>query len=119
MVLLPLAIGASSSLAYAQQVPPYRDAKLPIEQRVADLLSRMTLEEKLAQMEGAWENRAFFSQQQSFFVDEKGAFLPEKAAVGLKNGLVEISRPSEQRGPRAMSDVTNTVQQWVTDNSRL
>ena len=119
MVLLPLAIGASSSLAYAQQVPPYRDAKLPIEQRVADLLSRMTLEEKLAQMEGAWENRQFFGQQQSFFVDDKGAFLPEKAPIVLKYGLGEISRPSEQRGPRAMVEFTNTVQKWVKENTRL
>lgn len=30
--------------------PPYRDASLPIETRVADLISRMTLEEKISQM---------------------------------------------------------------------
>ena len=119
MVLLPLAICVSCSLARAQQAPPYRDPKLPVEQRVADLLSRMTLEEKLAQMEGAWENRQFLNQQQSFFVDQKGAFLPENAAVVLKNGLGEISRPSEGRGPRAMAEFTNTVQRWVKENTRL
>src|SRR6266851_4670248 len=118
-VLLPLAIYASCSLAHAQQVPPYRDTQLPVEQRVSDLLSRMTLEEKLAQMEGAWENRQFLNQQQSFFVDQKGAFLPENAAVVLKNGLGEISRPSEGRGPRAMAEFTNTVQRWVKENTRL
>jgi len=31
-------------------VVPYRDASLPPEQRVADLLARMTLDEKAAQM---------------------------------------------------------------------
>jgi len=31
-----------------QGEPAYRNAKLPVEQRVADLLSRMTLEEKVA-----------------------------------------------------------------------
>ena len=37
--------------AYAQQVPPaYKDPKLPIEQRVDDLVSRMTLEEKISQL---------------------------------------------------------------------
>jgi hypothetical protein len=77
-MFLPFAICAFCSLTLAQQAPPYRDPKLSVEQRVADLVSRMTLEEKLAQMEGAWENRQFFGQQQSFFVDEKGAFLPEK-----------------------------------------
>jgi hypothetical protein len=38
-------------VALAQQaVPEYRDPALPIEQRVADLLSRMTLEEKVEQL---------------------------------------------------------------------
>jgi beta-glucosidase len=119
IVLLPFAICSFCSVALAQEVPTYRDSKLPVERRVADLLSRMTLEEKLAQMEGAWENRQFFNQQQSFFVDQKGAFLPENAAVSLKYGLGEISRPSEQRGPRAMADFTNTVQKWVKENTRL
>jgi beta-glucosidase len=33
-----------------EQVAPYRRADLPVEQRVEDLLARMTLEEKIAQM---------------------------------------------------------------------
>ena len=32
---------------------PYRDPKLPLEQRVNDLISRMTLEEKVSQMMNA------------------------------------------------------------------
>ena len=99
--------------------PPYRNPKLPVEQRVADLLSRMTLEEKVAQMEGAWENRQFFSNPQALFVDGEGNFLPDRAAVLLKNGLGEISRPSEKRGPRQMAEYTNTVQKWFKENTRL
>jgi len=30
--------------------PPYRNSLLPIEQRLGDLLSRLTLEEKITQM---------------------------------------------------------------------
>ncbi len=39
-------------VAHAQetQVPPYKNAKLPVEQRVNDLLPRMTLEEKFWQL---------------------------------------------------------------------
>jgi hypothetical protein len=77
MVLFCFTICVLCSVARAQETPPYRDPKLPVEQRVADLLSRMTREEKLAQMEGAWENPQFVSQQEAFFVDGKGAFLPE------------------------------------------
>ncbi len=105
--------------ARGQTVVPYRDAKLPVEQRVADLLSRMTLDEKVAQLEGAWENQQFFSNPQDLFVDQKGGFLPERAAVLIKNGLGEMSRPSEHRGPRAMVEYTNTVQKWVKENTRL
>ncbi|MCO5245194.1 MAG: hypothetical protein M9927_15460 [Anaerolineae bacterium] len=34
--------------------PIYRDPTQPVEARVADLLGRMTLEEKLAQLGSAW-----------------------------------------------------------------
>ncbi len=108
-----------SAAASAQNALPYRDPKLPVEQRVADLLSRMTLEEKVAQMEGAWENRQFFSDSKTLFVDQDGNFIPENATALLKNGLGEISRPSEKRGPRQMAIYTNTVQKWVKENTRL
>jgi beta-glucosidase len=36
--------------AQAQATPAYRDASLPIDQRVSDLLSRMTLKDKVGQM---------------------------------------------------------------------
>lgn len=104
----------------AQDVPAYRNAKLPVEQRLADLLSRMTLEEKVAQMQGVWENPAFMRTPESRFVDEKGAFLPERAAVLLKDGIGQMSRPSEvSSGPRQMAEFTNTMQKWVKENTRL
>ena len=118
-ILVLLAALAALSAAKAQNAPPYRDAKLPVEQRVTDLLSRMTLEEKIAQLQGAWENKQFFSDPQALFVDENGKFLPDRAAVLMKNGLGEISRPSENRDPRAMADYTNTVQKWMRENTRL
>src|SRR5580700_9550016 len=106
-----------SRVATAQEAtPPYRDAKRPVEQRVADLLSRMTLEEKVAQLEGTWQNRQF---PVTFFVDEKGAFQPDRAGLVLKDGLGEMSRPSEHRAPREMAEFTNTIQKWLKENTRL
>ena len=121
-VVLAVAAGFAlkSRPARAQQATlPYRDASLPVEQRVADLLSRMTLEEKVAQLEGAWENKSFFSDPKMLFVDDKGNFLPENAATLLKNGIGEISRPSEHRDPRVMVEFTNSIQKWVKENTRL
>src|SRR2546430_221658 len=103
----------------AQERLPYQDRKLPVEQRVTDLLKRMTLEEKIAQLEGAWENRDNVKDPQALFVDERGNFLPAQASRLLKNGLGELSRPSEKRGPREMADFTNTLQKWMKENTRL
>jgi beta-glucosidase len=103
----------------AQDAPAYRNPKLPLEQRLADLLLRMTLEEKVAQLEGVWENQQFMKTPESRFVDEKGAFVPERAAVLLPHGIGQMSRPSEGRGPREMAEFTNTMQKWLKENTRL
>lgn len=50
-VILSAALVCLAGLgAYAQKRLPYRDASLPVGQRVGDLLSRMTLEEKVGQL---------------------------------------------------------------------
>lgn len=79
----------------------------------------MTIEEKVAQLQGAWENKSFFPDAANLFVDQNGAFLSERAAVLLKSGIGEISRPSEKRSPREMAEFTNTIQKWVKENTRL
>jgi beta-glucosidase len=117
---ISLAAGAPMFLrSQAQHAPAYRNPELPIEQRLADLLSRMTLVEKVAQLEGVWENQQFMKTPESRFVDEKGAFVPERAAVLLPDGIGQMSRPSEGRGPREMAEFTNTMQKWLKENTRL
>ncbi len=116
---LPLIFCLSAGLLCAQDKHPYRNPALPIEQRIADLMSRMTLEEKVAQLTSAMERIAVASDPQSSFVDQKGSFLPDRAAVLMKNGLGQIAHPSGMRGPREMAEFTNTVQRWIMDNTRL
>jgi len=77
----------------AQETPAYREAKAPVEQRVADLLARMTLEEKVAQLVGTWQNKSFIGATNPRIVDEKGVFDAAQASVLLKYGLGEMSRP--------------------------
>jgi beta-glucosidase len=108
-----------SNSVCAQGQPPYRNPGLPIEQRIADLMERMTLEEKVAQLTSAMERIVTASDPQSSFVDQEGSFLPDRAAVLLKNGIGQIARPSGMRGPREMAEFTNTVQGWIMDNTRL
>ena len=49
-ILLVLAISLSCTPGREAAVPPYRDARLPTRERVRDLLSRMTLDEKFWQL---------------------------------------------------------------------
>lgn len=47
---VPILALALASAAAQETAPPYLDANLSVEERVADLLARMTLEEKIGQM---------------------------------------------------------------------
>lgn len=50
-ILIGLLLGLPVSITNGQAgTPPYKDPKLPVEKRVDDLVSRMTLEEKVSQM---------------------------------------------------------------------
>jgi beta-glucosidase len=117
LLFLVFALGAS---AQGQQFP-YQRKDLPVEQRVADLLNRMTLEEKVAQLQGTWQNRTSLPDvpESLFFIDTKGKFLPDRATALFKNGLGEMSRPSENRNPRQMAEFTNALQRWLKENTRL
>jgi len=115
--LVFLASGRSSGQQF-----PYQRQDLPVEQRVADLLSRMTLDEKVAQLEGTWQNKGSMPDvaKSYFFVDQKGHVLPDRLAALFKNGFGEMSRPSEStRSPREMAEFTNALQKWLKDNTRL
>ena len=100
--------------------PPYRDPSLPVDSRVADLLARMTLEEKVAQMLGIWKDKQRIT-------DDDGTFSPEKAAKEIPEGIGELARPSELRdaprrirlGPRENAVFVNSVQKWLVEKTRL
>ena len=78
----------------AQDAPLYKDARQPLEVRVADLLGRMTLEEKVAQLQALWIKK-------SKIQDDAGNFSPEKATTVIPHGLGQIARPQrvERAGP--------------------
>jgi beta-glucosidase len=106
-----------ASLAKAK----YLDPKLPVDKRVADLLARMTLEEKIAQLHGYWFPKS------GVLVDDqlRPALANDKAKALLAHGLGEISRPSENEdrkknlGPRQMAELTNALQKYVIEQTRL
>ncbi|HVI69891.1 MAG TPA: glycoside hydrolase family 3 N-terminal domain-containing protein, partial [Pyrinomonadaceae bacterium] len=98
--------------------PDYKNPRLAVERRVADLLSRMTLEEKIAQLTCLWERRPQVEPQKNFDTD-RGDFSPEKAAEVMKHGIGQIARQREQKDARQGATFANAVQKWLIENTRL
>src|SRR5919106_827774 len=74
----------------SQSTPPdYKNPRLPVERRVADLLGRMTLEEKVAQLVCLWAERPEAGPNAGFSTN-RGDFSPAGAAVSMKNGIGQI-----------------------------
>jgi beta-glucosidase len=112
---------AISLAVHAQDGPRYRDPAAPVDARVADLLGRMTLDEKVAQLLGIWGQKVKIQ-------DEAGRFVPARAKALIGDGIGQISRPSEIAGPsagrpvrqpREHAEFVNAVQKWVIENTRL
>src|ERR1043165_3091661 len=101
-----------------EKTPDYKNPRLPVERRVADLLSRMTLEEKVAQLVCLWGARPQVKPQTDFSTD-RGDFSPEQASVVMKYGIGQIARQRERKDPREAAQFANAVQKWLVEHTRL
>ena len=111
-------ISAPSTIHSSAVRAPYQNPALPAETRVKDLLGRMTLEEKAAQMMCVWQKKT------ETLVDAAGRFDLEKAKASFKegHGLGQVGRPSDAGGgrdARDMAELTNAIQKFFIENSRL
>lgn len=114
--------------AFAQAGPVYKDATAPIPARVADLLSRMTLKEKVEQIRTAWAAKGDMIDGLEFD--------PARASATFPNGIGHVTRPSDKRGvagvseasggtaanwrtPKQTVDFINALQRWAMEDTRL
>ena len=106
-------------------MPAYKLASLSPEKRVQDLLVRLTLAEKAAQMMCVWQEKS------TKLVDAEGNFDFQKAKAAFKNGhgIGQVGRPSDAgskptdagigKSPRATAELTNAIQKFFIEHSRL
>jgi beta-glucosidase len=90
---------------------PYTDAALPIEARVEDLLGRMNLDEKLAQIGSVWLT--------DLVRDDR--FDTELVAEQLPHGIGHVTRIGASTGlrPQASAKLMNEIQRVVVGRTRL
>ena len=121
-ILKALALGCSflllPNLSNAAE-PLYKNPNKPIDARVNDLLKRMTLEEKAAQLQTIWAERQNLETDAGVFTDAKAKEL-------LGGGIGQVARPAENKmqitpnkTPLQTVEFTNALQKWLVENTRL
>jgi beta-glucosidase len=103
--------------------PLYKDPSASVDARVEDLLGRMTLEEKIAQITAVWQ-----SKNQLLTAD--GKFDPAAAGRLHPAGIGHFARPSDKQNgstpfktpfldPRQTVELTNAIQRYAVQGTRL
>jgi beta-glucosidase len=100
--------GTFAVVASAQQATPdYRNPNLPIEKRVADLVPRMTLEEKVDQLTGG--------QRHPGILDTTGKFTPDQADEAFRRLYQEDTTVSAYDA----AVLRNAAQRYAVEKTRL
>ena len=105
-----------SELLSVDEHAPFRNVELPIENRVLDLISRMDIREKIAQLICLWR------LPHTVLVDEKGKLDEQSLERNLSHGIGQIARISDRAGgqsPADMAALTNTIQRFLVEKTRL
>ncbi|MGA2866422.1 MAG: glycoside hydrolase family 3 C-terminal domain-containing protein [Verrucomicrobiota bacterium] len=116
-----LVFGPALAGLAASEAPPYRDAALPLERRVEDLLGRMTLEEKAGQMNmpcvyegGLGRTIAEKTEAVQRFAD--GTYLK---GFGPGGGFFTLPNTILHEGPRQQAEFLNRLQRLALEQTRL
>ena len=125
-------VAACSANAKPKDVLPYKDARLSIEQRVADLLQRMTFEEKVGQLRCTmgW-NSYEFKDERLKIKDESGIVPSEAFKKDIDEGHIGMlwatfrADPWTQKTldngltPHLAAATANVLQRYAIEHTRL
>jgi beta-glucosidase len=115
-IILVVLFALPFSSAQADE-PPYKNPNLPVDQRVTDLLSRMTLQEKAAQLDMYSGRNSLLTTNQligNTRARPDASFVPERAEKNFSHlGLGAI------HDLYAYPPLYNAIQKWVIDSNPL
>jgi len=97
-IIFVMAVGFFNQI-HAQKKYPYQDPKLPVEDRVSDLLSRMSLEEKVRQMD----------MYKGEYFKEKEDFSKTKSALKIGNLGIGAIHDIYPRSAKMINDLQTNV----------
>lgn len=122
--LLTIVISLIAIISNAATKYPYRDANLPIEQRVEDLLSRMTLEEKAGQLVCLMGWDSYRINGRKVTTSEKFRHEVDSLHVGMYWAVFRAdpwTRKTIANGlnPALAAEAANAMQRYVIENTRL
>ncbi|MCR4857021.1 MAG: glycoside hydrolase family 3 C-terminal domain-containing protein [Bacteroidales bacterium] len=126
LIFVPVRLLAQSfqDLNHNGRMDPYENWKLPVEKRVGDLLSQMTLEEKAGQlvMTMGWEYYEKTGNQ--YVLTEKFKDAIQNKHIGSTWAVMRAdpwTQKTLQNGltPEAAHNLTNEMQLWNRKNTRL
>lgn len=80
---------------------------------IDDLISQMTIDEKIAQM------RVFHANLGISLDDNDSLILSDKVKEKLKNGIAGIKNPGEHYSPERAAILNNKLQKYIIENTRL
>jgi beta-glucosidase len=114
---------SAAAAAQTAERPVYKNPKASIDERVEDLLGRMTLEEKIAQITAVWQSKNDLLNAAGKF-DEGAARRLHPAGIG------HFTRPSDKQGvgspfatpyldERQTVELINAIQRHAVRNTRL
>ena len=115
-----IALTLAATPVLADNIPLYKDSRATPEARTEDLLSRMTLAEKISQLQCRWLTLG------PVYTDGK----PDYAKMGelLPDGLGQIGRMAENKvggfqastlPPREAAEAYNLIQRYFVEHTRL
>jgi beta-glucosidase len=97
----------------AEASAPYRNAKLPLAERVQDLLGRMTQAEKVAQLQSVnWDHTRVYDTNTRKFSREQARKL-------MPLGIGHVTRPGDKHDPREAVELANALQRFLVEETRL